>query len=300
VPPPFWRKRDVQVALARRDVAELFRSYLSDFPDCTQTQLALLTEHDRSDVSNWVRGTRHGQVSDINVLTRIAEGLQMPDDARMLMGLAPADSLVSSIRDERELARGAADVTQPARTRVDGSDATSTRIAICGSRSGGTNSRVVDAAVRSLARLVMVRRLLVNHGPIGVGIEVITHIADHYQPPGLRGAVAIFGRRNVVFDAEYVVIVGGGRGTQAEADVAASMGKKILPLGASGGTAEAFYHQYLRTPALSAWMTECTRETLLCCSVLDGDAGQSAIERMTDDFVYMIDELVGTDEGDHS
>lgn len=300
VPSSFWRKSDVQVALARRDVAELFRRYLGDFTDCTQTQLALLTEHDRSDVSNWIRGTRHGQVSDINVLTRIAEGLQVPDDARILMGLAPADTLVSSIRDERELARGPASVAEPTRTRVDGSDATSTRIAICGSRSVGTNPRVIDAAVRSMARLVMVRRLLVNHGPIGVGIEVITHIADHYQPPGLRGAVAIFGRRNVVFDAEYVVIVGGGGGTQAEADIAASMGKKILPLGASGGSAEALYHQCLRTPVLSDWMTESTRETLINCATLDGGAEQRAIERMTDDFVHMIEELVRTDEGDHS
>ncbi|TCC48036.1 hypothetical protein E0H73_42905 [Kribbella pittospori] len=300
MPRSFWRKSEVQVALARRDVAELFRRYLTDFSDCTQTQLALLTEHDRSDVSNWIRGTRHGQVSDINVLTRIAEGLQVPDDARMLMGLAPADTLVSSIRDERELTKGTASVAESNRTRVDGSDAASTRIAICGSRSTGTESRVIDAAVRSMARLVMVRRLLVNHGPIGVGIEVITHIADHYQPPGLRGAVAIFGRRNVVFDAEYVVIIGGGSGTQAEADIAASMGKRILPLGASGGSAEAIYHQALHAPALSDWMPMSTRERLHKCSTLHTDAGQTAIQRMTDDFVYMIDDLVGTDEGDHS
>ncbi|MEV6890928.1 hypothetical protein [Kribbella sp. NPDC051137] len=150
-----------------------------------------------------------------------------------------------------------------------------------------------------MARLVVVRRLLVNHGPIGVGIEVITHIADHYQPPGPRGAVVIFGRRNVVLDAEYVVTVGGRSGTQAEADIAALMGKKILPLGASGGSAEAIYPQCLRTPGLSDWMTESTRERLISCSALDGSAGQTAIEHMTDDFVYMIDDLVGNDEGDH-
>jgi hypothetical protein len=300
VPVSFWRQSDVQVALARRDVAELFRSYLADFAECTQTQLALLTEHDRSDVSNWIRGTRHGQVSDINVLTRIAEGLRMPDDARILMGLAPADALVSPIRDERELARGTSPVAEPTRTRVDGSDSSSTRIAICGSRSAEADPAVIDAAVRSLARLVMVRHLLINHGPIGVGIEVITHIADHYQPPGLRGAVAIFGRRNVIFDAEYVVIIGGGSGTQAEADIAMSMGKKILSLGASGGSAKAVYHRTLRTPRLSSWMTDSTRETLASCAQLSDDAGPTAIEQMTDDFVYMIDNLVDADQGDHA
>jgi hypothetical protein len=299
VPASFWRTDEVQVALARRDVAALFRSYLDEFAACTQTQLALLTEHDRSDVSNWVRGMRHGQVSDINVLTRIAEGLRMPDSARMLMGLAPADALVSSIRDERELAGGnPAPSIDIGRVRLDGSDMSSTRIAICGSRSNQTNNRVIDAAVRSMARLIMVRHLLVNHGPIGVGIEVMTHIADHYRPPGLRGAVAIFGHRNVIFDAEYVVFVGGGTGTQAEADLAMSMGKRILPLGASGGSASAIHRQILRDPRRRGWMPEDALSTLDACVWVDGAAEPAEIERMTDDFVYMLDNLVHTHQGD--
>ncbi|WP_350277547.1 hypothetical protein [Kribbella sp. HUAS MG21] len=299
VPASFWHRSDVQEALARRDVAQLFRRYLADFADCTQTQLALLTEHDRSDVSNWVRGTRHGQVSDINVLTRIAEGLCIPDNGRILMGLAPADALVSSVRDERELARGG-EVTEQVRQRVDGSDSASTRIAICGSRAPGTSSAVIDAAVRSLARLVMVRRLLVNHGPVGVGIEVITHIADHYQPPGLRGAVAIFGRRNVILDAEYVLVIGGGSGTQAEADIAVSMGKRILPLGATGGSARAVYQQAMRSQRSSAWMSRDTRDTLTRCAEISERAAPDTIQQLTDDFVYTIEKLVDADEGDHA
>jgi hypothetical protein len=54
---------------------------------------------DRSDISNWVRGTRQGRVFDIEVLTRIADGLRMPDEARVLLGLAPADALIAAIRD---------------------------------------------------------------------------------------------------------------------------------------------------------------------------------------------------------
>ncbi|WP_020392325.1 hypothetical protein [Kribbella catacumbae] len=298
VPASFWREDVVQVALARRDVAELFRAYLTQFTDCTQTQLALLTQHDRSDVSNWIRGSRHGQVSDINVLTRIAEGLRIPDSARILMGLAPADALVSSIRDERELADADLQLVPNARRRVDGADSSSTRIAICGSRTSSANHQVLDAAVRSLARLVMVRRLLVNHGPIGVGIEVITHIADHYQPPGLRAAVAIFGRRNVILDAEYVVFVGGGNGTQAEADIAMSLGKRILPLGASGGSSKAIYQQILRTTQLSDWMSDGTRAALESCANLAPDTGPGDITRVTDDFVDLIDNLVDADQGD--
>src|SRR5687767_5735078 len=91
VPGTFWARTDVQTHLACRDLGCLFQAYLAAFPDCTQTQLALLTEHDRADISNWVRGTRQGRVSDIDVLTRIAGGLAMPDHARILLGLAPAD-----------------------------------------------------------------------------------------------------------------------------------------------------------------------------------------------------------------
>lgn len=85
----FWRQGAVRVALTRRDVGELFRRYLEAYPDCTQTQLALLTEHDRSDISNWVRGVRQPLVSDIGVLQRIADGLRLPDHARLSLGLAP-------------------------------------------------------------------------------------------------------------------------------------------------------------------------------------------------------------------
>ncbi|MEY9846132.1 hypothetical protein ABH940_003217 [Streptacidiphilus sp. BW17] len=98
VPVSFWRADDVQSALARHEVGALFQLYLRQFPDCTQTQLALLTEHDRSEISNWIRGVRAGRVSDIDVLTRIADGLQMPDEARVLTGLAPASVLMSSVR----------------------------------------------------------------------------------------------------------------------------------------------------------------------------------------------------------
>lgn len=112
VPLAFWRGDDVQTALARHDVGNLFQTYLTQFPDCTQTQLALLTEHDRSDISNWVRGVRSGRVGDIDVLTRIADGLHMPDEARVLTGLAPASVLMSSIQVGVPRTRRPADSTQ--------------------------------------------------------------------------------------------------------------------------------------------------------------------------------------------
>ena len=106
----FWRGETVQTALANHDVGTLFQIYLQTHPECTQTQLALLTEHDRSEISNWVRGARSGRVGDIDVLTRIADGLQMPDEARVLAGLAPAAVLMSSIRAAIPVSRSPADV----------------------------------------------------------------------------------------------------------------------------------------------------------------------------------------------
>jgi hypothetical protein len=97
VPVSFWRRDEVEIALARREVGRVLRAYLAEFPERTQTQLALLTAHDRSDISNFVRGTRDRPVSDIDVLVRIANGLEMPDGARVLLGLAPADAAMSSI-----------------------------------------------------------------------------------------------------------------------------------------------------------------------------------------------------------
>ncbi|MFI0449218.1 hypothetical protein [Actinomadura sp. 6N118] len=90
VPEAFWRRHDVQQALERRDIGLVIRLFLNEFDDCTQIDLALLTKHDRSDISNWVSGARPGQVSDIEELSRIADGLQVPDQARLLLGLIPA------------------------------------------------------------------------------------------------------------------------------------------------------------------------------------------------------------------
>src|SRR5690606_22773355 len=89
VPPAFWRRDDVRRALLNREIGRFFGVYLATFPECTQTQLALLTGHDRSDISNFVRGVRSPRVVDIDVLDRIASGLTMPDEARVLLGLAP-------------------------------------------------------------------------------------------------------------------------------------------------------------------------------------------------------------------
>jgi hypothetical protein len=278
VPVGFWCHEDVAQALTSRDVGQLFRLFLGQFADCTQTQLALLTQHDRSDISNWVRGTRQGRVSDIEVLTRIADGLQIPDQARLLLGLAPAGSF--PLYPRPAVPRQRADVRD-----ADGGAAVSApvHVAICGSRAPDTDASVIDAAVRCLARLVMSRNYKVSHGPVGVGIEVMTYIADQYRPPDIALAIGLFGHRNVIRDAEFVIVLGGGAGTQAEIDLALSMGKPIIALPASGGTARRFYHQAARDHRLRDPLDDEQFADLNACA----DPGE--------DFVRIVEQLINND-----
>lgn len=91
---------------------------------------------------------------------------------------------------------------------------------------------------------------------MGVGIEVLTHIADHYRPPDLGVVTGIFGRPNVIRDADYLLVVGGGAGTQDEVDLAISAGKKLLPLPASSGTARRTFALMQHDPRLRSWMPD--------------------------------------------
>ncbi|MGX6601702.1 hypothetical protein ACWKSP_06135 [Micromonosporaceae bacterium Da 78-11] len=255
----FWRRDDIRMALARREVGRLFAMYLDAHPDCTQTQLALITEHDRSDISNFVRGTRSPRVGDIDVLGRIADGLAMPDEARVLLGLAPADATMSSIT--AKLLPPAETQAADSRSMVTGwykpaSTGRPLRLAICGSRGVGVNDAAVDTAVAVISRLLMNRQCEVDHGPMGVGMEIMTYIADHYRPPALLAAVGVFGRANVVRNAHFVLVVGGGHGTLDEIDLAVSMAKRLIPFPHTGGAARHAYERMHRDVNLRAWLPD--------------------------------------------
>ncbi|MQA26612.1 MAG: hypothetical protein GEU94_14360 [Micromonosporaceae bacterium] len=237
-------------------------------------------------------------MSDIEVLTRIADGLEMPDEARVLLGLAPADTRVTAIRGVRP-------TTTPEPVAVTGAaggfgpNSAQTRLAICGSRAGTTNNRMIDAAVPVLARLVFTHRYPVSHGPVGVGIEVMTYIADHYRPPDFTVAVGLFGRRNVVRDAHYVLVIGGGAGTQDEVDLALSMSKKVVALPASGGTARRFHDRAKRDTRLRAWLTDDRFALLDRCT----DAGQftddsgDALDSLAEEFTKIVEDLITDNQG---
>ncbi len=129
-------------------------------------------------------------------------------------------------------------------------------VAIIGSRSGVTDHEAIDEALTALAALLVRRRLRVTHGPVGVGIEVLTHVADHYRPADLGAVTGVFGRPNVVKEAEFVLVVGGGTGTEEEATIATAMGKKIIPMPASGGAATVAYAALREDAARRAWIDD--------------------------------------------
>ncbi|WP_344173177.1 hypothetical protein [Pilimelia columellifera] len=242
--------------LARREVGNLFSIYLAAFPNCTQTQLALMTEHDRSDISNFIRGARSPRVTDIDVLNRVADGMGMPDESRLLLGLAPANVRMSDVA-----ARTGWYCPEQAASPL--------RLAVCGSRSPGCNSDIIDESILALSRLLMRRRCEVDHGPVGVGVEVMTFIADRYNPPTLKQVVGIFGHPNVVRNADYVLVVGGGPGTLDEVELALVMDKRLLPFRASGGSAASAYTRLHREPAVRGWLAADIFAQLGDCSTAD-------------------------------
>ncbi|GAA2619316.1 hypothetical protein GCM10010411_63820 [Actinomadura fulvescens] len=221
-------------------------------------------------------------MSDIEVLTRIADGLQIPDQARLQLGLAPAGPVDIKVDlagpwhfPEEQVDASAAGTAQPEQVHL----------AICGSRAPDTDASVIDAAVRCLARLVMSRQYKVSHGPVGVGIEVMTYIADQYRPPDVALALGLFGHRNVIHDAKYVIVLGGSAGTRTEIDLALSMGKRVIPLPCSGGTARRFYHQAARDKRLRQWMAD------------DHFAALNACDDPGEDFIRIVEHLITTDLG---
>ena len=86
IPPAFWERPDVCQALRKRDMGALF-TLLRDFAGLSQTRIGTAVELGQGRVSEVVNGTR--AIAATHVFERIANGLGMPDQARILLGLSP-------------------------------------------------------------------------------------------------------------------------------------------------------------------------------------------------------------------
>ena len=94
VPATFWADREVQEALARRDIRSFLGLY-SQRTAASQTDIAACIGRTQPEVWRMMRTAR--QVLTIDVLVDIADGLAMPDRARLLLGLAPTALLVATV-----------------------------------------------------------------------------------------------------------------------------------------------------------------------------------------------------------
>jgi tetratricopeptide (TPR) repeat protein len=85
VPAEFWQRGEVVQALTQRDIGHLFR-LLRRYCGASQTRIGIAVSLSQGAVSPIMNG--HQEVIAINVLERIANGLDMPDDCRRRLGLA--------------------------------------------------------------------------------------------------------------------------------------------------------------------------------------------------------------------
>jgi transcriptional regulator with XRE-family HTH domain len=86
IPDSLWRRDAVTEALRNRDVGRLFR-LLSKYAGTSQTRLAIACGMSQPKISRIMRGT--ARVETLEVFERIADGVEMPDSARLALGLAP-------------------------------------------------------------------------------------------------------------------------------------------------------------------------------------------------------------------
>ena len=85
LPDSIWERPDVRHALACRDMGDLFR-LLSQWAGISQTRIATATAMAQGRISEIARGQR--AVTSLAIFARIADGLDMPDHARVCLGLA--------------------------------------------------------------------------------------------------------------------------------------------------------------------------------------------------------------------
>ncbi|MFF9977583.1 helix-turn-helix domain-containing protein [Streptomyces erythrochromogenes] len=85
VPDWAWERAEVRQALRARDVGAVFR-YVQQYSGASQARIAAAVGMTQARVNEIIN--RRREVSRLDVFERIADGLNMPDDARHLLGLA--------------------------------------------------------------------------------------------------------------------------------------------------------------------------------------------------------------------
>ncbi|MGW5261786.1 helix-turn-helix domain-containing protein [Microbispora sp. NPDC004025] len=89
IPPDLWQRPEMLDALKKRNIGQVFR-LIRQYAGVSQTRIGIAVNLSQGKVSEIMRGS--AQVTALDVFERIAEGLRMPDPARLALGLAPHSS----------------------------------------------------------------------------------------------------------------------------------------------------------------------------------------------------------------
>lgn len=95
IPDSLWRRPETAEALRRRDIGRFF-ALLRQYAGASQTQIAIACGMTQGKVSDIMRGSQ--QVEKLALFERIADGLGVPDEARIALGLAPRSAAIP-VRD---------------------------------------------------------------------------------------------------------------------------------------------------------------------------------------------------------
>lgn len=86
ISPAFWQRTDVRSTLSKRDMGALFE-LLKQQLQLSQIRIGTAVGLSQGRVGEVMRGERG--IAGLHVFERIADGLGMPDDARLLLGVTP-------------------------------------------------------------------------------------------------------------------------------------------------------------------------------------------------------------------
>jgi tetratricopeptide (TPR) repeat protein len=95
IPAAFWERPDVCQALRQRDMSALFR-LLRQYLGLSQMRIGTAVGLGQGRMSEVINGIR--KIRDVKVFERIADGLDMPDHARALLGMTPRQITASPPR----------------------------------------------------------------------------------------------------------------------------------------------------------------------------------------------------------
>lgn len=162
VPTRAWQRPEVRDALRGRDVGALLRA-VQQHTGASQSKIAVAVGMTQGRVSEVMRGAR--SVTALDSFERIAAGLAMPDDARMLLGLAPVhpaglDHLSASGRAEILAVYPSQSVARAEIEQLAGEAETIEVLAVRGLGIIGLNDSLLRRRVQ--ARQVRVRVLLLD------------------------------------------------------------------------------------------------------------------------------------------